>query len=268
MNNNSAAQSLQGKAVLVTRPSHQAEKLAMLIVAANGEAVRFPALAIEPPSSPDRVKELLRNLATFDLAVFASANAVDHGLALLGGKWPSAVTVAAVGEGSAAALRNRGITTVVVPSGGADSEALQAVPQLQRLDGKRVLIVRGEGGRELLAEELRLRGAHVTYAECYRRVRPRADPMAIISRWERGALHAVSVMSGETLDNLQAMLGPGGQQLLRNIPLFVPHPSIAERAKSIGLTEVVVTPPGDEGMVRGLCAWFSLRTDGDDAPST
>jgi uroporphyrinogen-III synthase len=137
---------------------------------------------------------------------------------------------------------------------------LLVAPQLQNLDGKRVLILRGEGGREVLAEELRLRGADVTYAECYRRVRPRADPTAIISRWERGALQAVTVMSGETLDNLQAMLGSRGQQLLRTTPLFVPHASIAERARHIGLTEVVVTPPGDEGVVRGLCAWFSLRT--------
>jgi uroporphyrinogen-III synthase len=260
MNNNSTAQSLHGQAVLVTRPFHQAEKLAALIVAANGEAVRFPALAIEPPTDPDRVKEVLLRLHTFDLAVFASRNAVDRGLALLGSKWPLAVTVAAVGEGSAAALRNHGIITVIVPSGGADSESLLAVLQLQNLHGKRVLIIRGEGGRELLAEELRLRGADVTYAECYRRVRPSADPTAIISRWERGALHAVSVMSAETLDNLQTMLGSGGQQLLHTIPLFVPHASIAERAKRMGLTEMVVTPPGDEGMVRGLCAWFSSRT--------
>lgn len=260
MNNSSSAHSLQGRAVLVTRPFHQAEKLAGLISAAHGEAVRFPALAIEPPTDPVRVKELLLSLQTFDLAVFVSGNAVDHGLALLGSTWPPAVTVAAVGEGSAAALRSHGIVTVIVPSGSADSESLLVAPQLQNLHGKRVLILRGEGGRELLAEELRLRGADVTYAECYRRMRPCADPTAIISRWERGALDAVTVMSGETLDNLQAMLGSRGQQLLRTTPLFVPHASIAERARRIGLTEVAVTPPGDEGVVKGLCAWFSSRT--------
>jgi uroporphyrinogen-III synthase len=260
MNNSSSAQSLQGRAVLVTRPVHQAEKLAGLISAANGEAVRFPALAIEPPSDPGRVKKLLLGLQTYDLAVFVSSNAVEHGLALLGSAWPTAVAVAAVGEGSAAALRSHGIATVIVASGSADSESLLAAPQLQNLHRKRVLILRGEGGRELLAEELRLRGADVTYAECYRRVRPCADPAAIISRCERGALHAVTVMSGETLDNLQAMLGLRGQLLLRTTPLFVPHTSIAERARRAGLTEVAVTPPGDEGVVRGLCAWFSSRT--------
>jgi uroporphyrinogen-III synthase len=220
--------------------------------------VRFPALAIEPLTDPARVKELLLSLQTFDLAIFVSGNAVDHGLALLGSRWPPAVPVAAVGEGSAATLRRHGIVTVIVPSGGADSESLLVAPQLQNLDGKRVLILRGEGGRELLAEELRLRGADVTYAECYRRVRASTDPDAIISRWKRGGLHAVTVMSGETLGNLQAMLEPRGRELLRATPLFVPHASIAERAGRIGIAEVVVTPPGDEGMVRGLRAWFSL----------
>jgi uroporphyrinogen-III synthase len=267
MNSNSSPQPLQGRSVLVTRPVHQAERLAGLIIAASGEAVRFPALAIEPTADPARVKKLLLSLETFDLAVFVSGNAVDHGLALLGRTWPPAVAVAAVGEGSAAALRSHGIATVIVPSGSADSESLLAVPQLRNLEGRRVLILRGEGGRELLAEALRLRGADVTYAECYRRVRPCADPAPIISRWERGELHAVSVMSGETLDNLRAMLGSRGQQLLRTTPLFVPHASIAERAKNAGFSEVAVTPPGDEGMVGGLCAWFLLRT-GDDAPAT
>jgi len=258
MSNSRSAQPLQGRAVLVTRPFHQAENLARLISEAEGEAVRFPALAIGPPTDPARVKDLLLGLQTFDLAVFVSGNAVDHGLALLARTWPPAVTVAAVGEGSAAALRRHGIATAIVPSGSADSESLLAAPQLKNLHGRRVLILRGEGGRELLAEQLRLRGADVTYAECYRRVRPCADPGAIISRWERGALHAVTAMSGETLDNLQLMLGSRGQQLLRTTPLFVPHASIAERAGRIGLTEVTVTPPGDEGMVRGLRAWFSL----------
>jgi uroporphyrinogen-III synthase len=256
---NGSAQPLRGRAVLITRPSHQAERLARLISEAGGEAVRFPALAIEPPADLDRAREVLHSLRSFDLAVFISVNAVDHGLALLGGSWPASVAVAAVGEGSAAALHRHGIASVIVPSSGADSESLLAAPELENLQGKRVLILRGEGGRELLAGALRQLGANVAYAECYRRVRPCADPGTVITRWEGGGLHAVTVMSGETLDNLQAMLGPPGRRLLRATPLFVPHASIAERAERIGATEVTITPPGDEGVMRGLCAWFSLH---------
>jgi uroporphyrinogen-III synthase len=260
MASSNATQALRGRAVLVTRPVHQAHNLARLISEAGGEAVRFPALAIEAPADPARAREVLASLRSFDLAVFVSPNAVDHGLALLGGSWPDAVPIAAVGEGSAAALHRKGVVTVIVPAHGADSESLLAMPQLSNLRSKRVLILRGEGGRELLAQELRRRGAEVTYAECYRRVQPRADPAELIGRWERGGVNAVTVTSGETLDNLFAMLGPDGQKLLCVTPMFAPHASIAERAKRFCLTEVAITPPGDEGLLRGLSAWFALRT--------
>jgi uroporphyrinogen-III synthase len=260
MTNSSPAQPLRGRAVLVTRPVHQAEKLARLVSEAGGEAVLFPALAIESPADPAPVRELLASLASFDFAVFVSPNAVEHGLALLGRAWPAAVLVAAVGEGTAVALRRHGVISVIVPAGGADSESLLATPQLKSLRGKRVLILRGEGGREVLAEELRQRGAEVTYADCYRRLRPRADPSTLIARWEQGGLHAVTVMSGETLDNLWGMLGSRGQRLLRATPLFAPHANIAQRAACLGLTGVAITPPGDEGLLRGLSAWFSLHT--------
>jgi hypothetical protein len=147
----------------------------------------------------------------------------------------------------------------IVPLDGADSDALLAMPQLRDLRGKRVVIFRGEGGRQLLADELRERGAEVNYIECYRRVRPETDPSSLIARWEQGGLHAVTAMSGETLDNLWALIGESGQRLLRSTPLFVSHASIAERAAHLGLTEVAITPPGDEGILRGLSAWFSLK---------
>jgi uroporphyrinogen-III synthase len=260
MTTSGAAQPLSGRAVLVTRPVHQAENLVRLIAEAGGEAVRFPALAIDSPADSARVRDVLASLTSFDLAVFVSPNAVDYGFALLGGAWPPSVPVSAVGEGSAAALQRQGIAAVIVPLVGADSESLLATAQLANPRGKRVLILRGEGGRELLAEELRRRGAEVTYAECYRRVQPRTDPAPLIARWEHGGLHAVSVMSGETLHNLWAMVKLRGQGLLRITPLFVPHVRIAERARRLGLTQVVVTPAGDEGMLRGLSDWFSSRT--------
>jgi uroporphyrinogen-III synthase len=222
--------------------------------------VLFPALAIESPVDPAPIREMLADLPGFDLAVFTSANAVEQCLSLLGRAWPGAVAVAAVGEGTVATLRRNGIINIVAPTVGAGSEALLAAPQLKSLRGKRVLILRGEGGRELLADELRQRGAEVIYAQCYRRLRPHADPSPLIARWEQGGLHAVTVMSAETLDNLWGMLGSRGQLLLRATPVFAPHASIAQRAAGHGLTEVTITPPGDEGVVEGLSGWFSWHT--------
>jgi uroporphyrinogen-III synthase len=248
-------QPLRGRSILVTRPIHQTDKLVGLVKAAGGEAILFPALAIESPANPAPVRQLLAELPSFDLAVFVSSNAVEHGLALLAG----AVPIAAVGASTAAALRHRGLVCDVVPAG-ADSESLLAMPELTGLGkGKRVLILRGEGGREVLADRLRQQGVQVIYAECYRRLRPCADPTGLIARWESGGLHAVTVMSGETLDNLWNMLGEAGQRLLSHTPLFAPHPNIGQRAAGLGLTEVAITPPGDEGVLRGLTSWFALH---------
>lgn len=256
-----AALPLSGRAILVTRPVEQAYKQARLIREAGGEPVLFPALAIEPPADPANVKAVLAGLPSADLVIFVSPNAVERAFELVEDRWPVGLAFAALGEGTAAALRRHivgaGTEAVIVPADGADSEALLAMPQLQDLRGKRVLICRGQGGRELLAEALVRRGAETSYVECYRRVRPETDPAAIVFRWEHGGLDAVTVMSGETLDNLWAMLGERGRQLLRSTPLFMPHTNIAERAARLGLTEVVITPPGDEGILRGLSTWFS-----------
>jgi len=259
MTSSTAAPPLRGRAILVTRPVHQSEKLAGLIRAAGGEPVLFPALAIVAPADTATVRSLLAGLAELDLAIFVSPNAVEQGLALLEHRWPAGVAVAAVGEGTAAVARRHGLETVAVPVDRADSESLLAMPELHDLRGKRVVIFRGEGGRELLGEQIRQRGAQLSYAECYRRVRPSADPSALVARWEQGGLHAATVMSSETLENLWAMLGERGQRLLRSTPLLMPHANIAERATRLGLTEVAVTPPGDEGILRGLNAWFSLQ---------
>jgi uroporphyrinogen-III synthase len=219
----------------------------------------FPALTIEPPSDAAAARSLLGGLSGCDYAVFISSNAAEMGLSLLGNEWPAGPRPVAVGEGTAAALRRRGIADVIVAQGSADSDGLLALPQLLSVEGKRILIFRGEGGRERLADELRTRGAEVGYVESYRRGCPTADPTPLLERWERDPLDAVTVMSSETLDNLWAMIGAGGQRLLLRTPVFVPHPNIAERAARIGLTEVAVTPAGDEGILRGLLAWFSLR---------
>jgi len=259
MTSPAALQPLRGRAVLVTRPSRQSDRLSRLVRDAGGEAVLFPALAIEPLPDAGASLAALGGLTTFDYAIFISSNAVEMGAALVTGAWPETLLVVAVGEGTAGALRSKGFADVIVPQLGADTESVLALPQFGRPEGKRILIFRGQGGRELLAEALRKRGAEVAYVECYRRIRPLHDPSQLIARWEAGALHAVTAMSAETLDNLWAMLGARGQRLLLGTPLFVPHSSIAERAARLGLTEVAVTPPGDEGLARGLAAWFSLR---------
>lgn len=249
-------QALAGRTVLVTRPAHQAAALAQAIQAAGGDAFVFPALAVEAVPA-EALCVPLAHLAEADMAIFISPNAARFGMAAIrsGGTLPASASVFAVGPGTARALQEQGASGVVTPDG-QDSEALLALPQLADVAGKRVVIVRGVGGRALLADTLAARGAQVHLMECYRRVRPQADAAPLLARWQAGGIDAVTVTSAETLHNLAALLGVSGGALLSNTPLFAPHEKIAEAARRFGIAHVIATPGGDAGLVEGLINWF------------
>jgi uroporphyrinogen-III synthase len=241
--------------VLVTRPAGQAGALMARLEALGAEPLLFPALAILPPGHPEMLRATLAGLDRYQMAIFVSPTAAEWGLAAVGA-WPADVEVAAVGQGTARVLTDAGIPAVQVPGAGADSEHLLALPRFSDLTGARVLIFRGEGGRELLAETLRERGATVDYAECYRRGRPDADPAPVLDALATGRLGAVTVLSGETLDNLLTMLGGTAPPTLFDVPLFAPHPRIAEHARKTGFRSVHATDPGEAGLVAGLVEYF------------
>lgn len=243
---------LAGRAVLVTRPTHQAGALVQAIRAAGGEAVEFPALAIEAVPQA-ALAGALAEVAAADIVVFISPNAAHFGLAAIG-TLAAGAAVFAVGPGTARALAEHGVTATVPE--GHDSEALLALPALQQVAGRRVVIVRGEGGRPLLADTLAARGAKVTYLECYRRRLPKADAQALRARWQAGGVDAVTVTSAEALENLATLLGEAGRPLLCATPLFVPHEKIAAAARRFGVAHVIATAAGDAGLVEGLIDWF------------
>jgi uroporphyrinogen III methyltransferase / synthase len=239
---------LQGRGIVVTRPAGQAERLAALVSAAGGRAFLFPAIEIE--RLPERP---LPGLEEFDLAVFVSPTAVE---CAFGRIKQAGVPVAAVGSGTRRALQALGAREVLAPETGADSEALLALPELHEVAGKRVLIVRGEGGRELLADTLAARGARTEYLECYRRMLPHADMAPLIAAWDRGEIDALTVSSTASLDNLITLLGV---PRLAAKPLFVNHARVAERAREVGIPELVVAGPGDEETAEALVAYFASR---------
>ena len=152
---------LAGAGILVTRAAHQADNLCRLIEQSGGRALRFPALEIVGPADPLRTREQLAQIARYDLAVFVSPNAVVHGMRLLPQGLPQTLRVAAVGRASAEALRVAGRAADIVPQGRYDSEALLAVHELGAMQGRRVIVFRGDGGRPLLGDVLRQRGAEV-----------------------------------------------------------------------------------------------------------
>lgn len=248
---------LEGVGVLVTRPAHQAANLARLVGEAGGTAVLFPTLEIVEIADSAALGELIDRLEQFDLAVFVSPNAAEVGLKKVRARrtWPTALKVAAVGQGSARELRRLGIPEVLAPDDGNDSESLLALPQLQNVSGWRVVIFRGAGGRETLAEGLRQRGAQVAYAECYRRQVPQCDAAPLLARWQSGEIGAVTVTSGDCLRNLVAMLGPQAEALVKRTPLFAAHPRIGALAGQLGWDTVFSANRGDGGLVECLIEW-------------
>jgi uroporphyrinogen-III synthase len=226
---------------------------------AGGDPILFPTIEILPPENPGAVRNLIARLDGFQLAIFVSPTAAMRGHAMVAAsrKWPESLGVAAVGIGTATALEERGIHAVIAPAGEADSEALAALPELQDLQGRSIVIFRGQGGREWLRTRLEARGARVEYAECYRRVRPDADAGPLLARWQSGGVEAVAIASAEGMSNFFDMLGPTGSGYLRATPVFVPHPRIALAARKLDVREIVVTGRGDDRTVAEMADFFA-----------
>ena len=248
--------SLHGRTILVTRPAAQADALSGMITRLGGEALSFPLLEISPATDTAPIRAAGAHLEAYALAIFISPNAVEYGLPLLlDGRsgWPEGVQAAAVGPSTVAALAARGVEGALAPSERFDSEALLALPffQATRVAGKRALILRGNGGRELLAETLRARGATVDCVTCYQRSGPQ-DATPLLDWLRAGRLDAIAISSSEGLRHLWALLDASARQRLRRLPLFVPHARIAEQARALGLHRVVTTAPADAGIVDSL----------------
>ena len=249
-----AVRPLAGKRIIVTRPKGQAEGLAALIRDAGGEPLLFPAIEILPLADSAPFQRFAQRLDAFDLAIFVSRNAVESALGLLRDKvWPARLRVATVGRGSASALHAHGFANVIAPAAQSDSEGLLAMPEMSDVRGKRIVILRGDAGRELLGEELGKRGATVEHVACYRRVRP--GPGSLAEAWSRG-VDAVTVSSSEGLANFLDMLGGEAAAQLARIALFVPHPRVAESAARRGLAGAIVAGSGNAEMAAALVAYF------------
>lgn len=248
--------SLSGLGILVTRPAAQAEGLCEAIRARGGEPLLFPLIEIHPPDDPAPLADVAARLGAYDLAFFVSANAVDHAMPVLraAGAWPARLRVATVGKGSEAALRRWGFEDVIAPDTGFDSEAVLALPAFQAaaVSGRRIVIFRGNGGRALLGEALRARGAEVEHVTCYRRSPPADGPAPLFAWFEKGALHAVILTSSEAVQHFVTLLGTRGLARFRNAPVFASHPRIAACAREAGFACVIQTDPGDMAIVHAL----------------
>lgn len=250
--------------VVVTRPAHQADGVIGLIEQSGGNVIRFPVTEIEAPANTTRLRAVLGRLSEFEWLVFVSANAVRMGLqaiADIGIPRPDA-NIVAVGARTAQALRHEGWHVHVVGKPPYTSEALLAEPAMQTVNGQRFLIFRGEAGRELLRETLTERGAHVEYAECYRRVPTRSDPALLEKAWSRPGQAVIMVTSIEGVENLINIVGHENLSRLLQTSLVVAGGRVAKSVHDRGwLAPVVIAADAtDNSMLAALHTWRSKRS--------
>jgi uroporphyrinogen-III synthase len=251
------SKALSAKRVVITRPLGQANKLKALIEAEAGEAVLFPLIAITPLDDYTVFDQVIADIAAYDWIIFISSNAVQNAMPRLlraHDGIPQHLQFAAIGPVTAAELMAFGVREVLIPEGRFDSEALLALPQMQAVSGKRCMIVRGVGGREVLAETLTLRGAKVTFAECYQRVNPQTDAKVLQTLWQNSQLDAIVVTSSEAMRHLLGLAEAEAHtpDWLKETAICVNHARIAEEAASAHLNMHVAAAPGDEAMLQCL----------------
>jgi len=227
-------QPLAGRTVWLTRPAAQVSTLQQQLEQRGANVLCLPMLIIEPVTPTGVNKQRLLDLDRYDLVFFVSSNAAALGLDAIADYWPqypAHIQNFAVGPGTAAVLQQRGLD-VAFPTERMSSEAMLALPQLQYISGKQALIVRGVGGREILAEGLTARGASVDYAELYRRLAPNHDAATLRNHYAAHKPDAVVISSAEALDHLQQCFAP--LKLWELLPLYVSSERLAEHAAQLG----------------------------------
>lgn len=250
------------KSVVITRPIAQAETFAQQVVAQGRNAIVFPLLEIKPLADPAPLRAALADVTGYAMVAFVSPNAIDATFKIVC-DWPKGVALAVIGEGSRAALARHGLTSanaeIISPLDPerTDSETLLDALDLNALRGKRVLIVRGETGRELLADALRGAGIDVVQVAAYRRNAPALDSTQQIRLKElANSENDWIITSSEALRNLiqmaQQVLGDDGVAKMLQQQIIVSHVRIEETARALGFRRITLTGSGDEQLLAAL----------------
>lgn len=240
--------------ILVTRPAHQAEKLCHLIEANHGNPICLPTIEIVPLLLEK--SELESVLTNTDWFIFTSTNAVRCYFSQLDdAKMRELKTKScfAIGQATAKALISKGLSVDLTPSDGYNSEALLDLLALRDVSEKTILIIRGENGRETLAQTLKKRGAKVSYQNVYKREIPEIDCTEISQLISQKQLNFIAITSGEAVENLVKMLPQMQHDLLRKIPLIVVSERIQTIAKNLGFEHIALAQmPSDDAILKTI----------------
>lgn len=250
---------LKGRTIVITRPVHQASIITGRLQSHGANVIGFPLLEIVPPQNPCVARSQLARLSQYDYVIFTSPNAVTFSIQMSPGVLTSFPRVAAVGKQTAATLRQHGIDVSIVPEHSYNSESLLACEALQNVKQTGVAIIRGEGGRTLLRDTLRQRGAAVDDIEVYRRVCP-ADSLLPLDQYQRASeIDLIVLTSGESLQHLFRL----GKALpwLNKQTLLVGSERIAAQLSGVGHAGdvVIASDPSDDSIFRSLMSWANNK---------
>ena len=246
--------------VLVTRPAGQAQGLLDALCAAGfGPVHHFPMLVLEPLEqlAPEQHQHLL-DLDLYQHVIFISANAVRFGLERVDEYWPQlpiGINWYAIGDTTARLLQERGLEAMT-PGESMSSEGLLSRPELQSVEGQRVLVFKGQGGRETLRKTLVQRGARVDELACYRRTCPQISPELLPKLLLEQAIDVAMISSGEGLANMLTLLSDEESTKFKDISLIVPSARVAAMAQQAGFNDVVTAAnASDAAMLQALQRW-------------
>jgi uroporphyrinogen-III synthase len=262
---NQSKQLLKDKWIVVTRPEHQAEQLCKKLKQAGAEVILFPLIEISPPDDLSLTKHQLSKLTEYDLIIFVSPNAVEECLKWFDAKTLPRLNIATVGAKTAAKLLSHGIQVQISPQNNYNSEALLALPEIQKLGfsasdkNHKVAILRGEGGRELLKETLEKQGCTVDYIELYKRSCPQNSLDTLKNKAKENQLDIILITSGTSIDHLFSLQEENNDNdWLNNVPLLVGSERIKQQVLSSTSHHgalISTENPSDENLLEKLLEW-------------
>lgn len=255
---------LQGQVILNTRPRHQQAELTALLEQDGARVLSFPVIEIVPIENPDLEQRLAREIPQFDILLFVSRNAVDGAFRMFdASQLAPNLSFGVIGTATRRALAERvaNLDQCLVAGEPYNSEALLDADELQQVAGKRIMIFRGQQGRNLLGEELVARGAELRYCEVYRRELPQYD-LSAFNRLVAETFPTLAILtSNEGMHNLFELVDADGAERLRQIPWLLISERMRESALKLGHNAAIVIAhsASDEGVHQSISEWADQR---------
>ncbi|MEI6868629.1 MAG: uroporphyrinogen-III synthase [Methylophilaceae bacterium] len=241
--------------VVITRPSHQTSEIKSLVNEHQGHPIEFPLLEIQSKSQNETFQHTVLKLEDYDWAIFISSNAVQFGMPAVKHAFhtlPESIKFAAIGPSTQKALKLFDVQDVLIPEENFDSEGLLATSEMNDIQNKKIVIFRGEGGRETLAETLRARGAEVTYAECYVRTFPQTNLDLLKAFSEKIHISAILITSSEACKEFVRLSRQKNMDFLKDILFIVNHPRMVNVLERESFMTFSSDEPSDQSMMKKL----------------